>query len=95
MIQKHHCIPIESLPLFQNFQNPPPIPCVTYPHHVTSSPHARSVTVLFADVVGLTEFAQTVEPNQTFALLNELFSSFDAILKRCDAVLALLVWDYG
>ena len=59
------------------------------------SPAHCSVTVLFADVVGFTEFAQTVEPNQTFALLNELFSSFDAILKRCDGNLVIWAWLLG
>ena len=50
------------------------------PHLTSFLPCLCSVTVLFADVCGFTEFSQVVEPSETFALLNELFSGFDSIL---------------
>ncbi len=67
-------------------------PLLSSPHHPLISttpsppllappaPH-RSVTVLFADVCGFTEFAQRVAPHETFGMLNRLFYSFDDILK--------------
>ncbi|GAX79595.1 hypothetical protein CEUSTIGMA_g7036.t1 [Chlamydomonas eustigma] len=48
-----------------------------------------NVTILFADICGFTSFAQQVEPSQTFALLNSLFSSFDAVLKNFPEVYKL------
>ena len=55
---------------------------VWFTSHLTPTPTTlRSVTVLFADVCGFTEFSQVVEPSETLALLNELFSGFDSILK--------------
>jgi len=38
-----------------------------------------SVTVLFADLCGFTEFSQTVEPRQLVGLLDEIFSAFDQL----------------
>jgi class 3 adenylate cyclase len=37
------------------------------------------VTVLFADIVGFTEMASAVPPRRLVALLNEVFSRFDAL----------------
>jgi adenylate cyclase len=37
------------------------------------------VTVLFADIVGFTQFCVGVEPGQLVILLNEIFSDFDSI----------------
>lgn len=41
-----------------------------------------SVTVLFADIVGFTTFAGARSPEQVVAVLNELFSGFDALADR-------------
>jgi class 3 adenylate cyclase len=40
---------------------------------------APQVTVLFADIVDFTEYAERTPPEATVALLNELFSQFDAL----------------
>jgi len=40
------------------------------------------VTVLFADIVGFTERAAKVPPDELVALLNRVFSSFDALAHR-------------
>jgi guanylate cyclase len=42
----------------------------------------ESVTVLFADIVGFTEFADAREPREVVAVLNELFSRFDELADR-------------
>jgi len=42
----------------------------------------ESVSVMFADVVGFTPFAAGVEPRRMVALLNEVFSEFDALALR-------------
>jgi guanylate cyclase len=42
----------------------------------------RSVTVLFADIVGFTEFADAREPHEVVAVLNNLFSRFDGLADR-------------
>jgi class 3 adenylate cyclase len=39
----------------------------------------QEVTVLFADIVGFTEQARRIPPEVTVALLNDLFSQFDAL----------------
>jgi adenylate cyclase len=41
-----------------------------------------SVTVLFADLIGFTDFANNTDPESLVALLNELFSRFDRIADR-------------
>jgi class 3 adenylate cyclase/CheY-like chemotaxis protein len=41
-----------------------------------------SVTVLFADLIGFTDFANNTDPVSLVALLNELFSRFDRIAHR-------------
>jgi guanylate cyclase len=41
----------------------------------------ESVTVLFADLVGFTEHAATMAPQQLVALLDEIFSAFDRIVE--------------
>ncbi len=38
-----------------------------------------SVTVLFADLCGFTEFSETIEPRQLVGLLDEIFSAFDQL----------------
>lgn len=40
------------------------------------------VTVLFADIVGFTAFAQVHEPDEIVRLLNELFSDFDDLVSH-------------
>jgi guanylate cyclase len=42
----------------------------------------RSATVLFADIVGFTEFAEVREPHEVVAVLNDLFSRFDDLADR-------------
>lgn len=42
---------------------------------------AHSVTICFADVCGFTEFSRTMNPNDTFDMLNGLFASFESFLK--------------
>ena len=41
-----------------------------------------AATVMFADIVGFTRIASRLEPVQIFALLNRLFSAFDALAER-------------
>ncbi|MDF1563624.1 MAG: adenylate/guanylate cyclase domain-containing protein [Deltaproteobacteria bacterium] len=41
-----------------------------------------SVTVIFADLAGFTQAASSRRPGQVLALLNQLFSEFDAICQR-------------
>jgi guanylate cyclase len=43
----------------------------------------ESVTVLFADIVGFTQFADRREPHEVVAVLNDLFSRFDELADRC------------
>ncbi|KAL6758865.1 guanylate cyclase [Haematococcus lacustris] len=38
-----------------------------------------SVSVLFADIVGFSTVSQEVEPEQVFAMLNELYARYDSI----------------
>ena len=40
------------------------------------------VTVLFADIVGFTPYAERFPPDTSVQTLNELFSDFDALAKR-------------
>jgi adenylate cyclase len=40
------------------------------------------VTILFADLVNFTELSEQFSPNQLVTLLNEIFSSFDALSER-------------
>jgi class 3 adenylate cyclase len=40
------------------------------------------VTVLFADIVGFTPLSQTMTPHELVRLLNEIFSTFDAMAQR-------------
>jgi class 3 adenylate cyclase len=42
----------------------------------------EAVTVLFADIVGFTAFAQTQPPMEVVAVLNRLFSGFDELADR-------------
>ena len=41
-----------------------------------------AATVMFADIVGFTQIASRLGPVQIFALLNRLFSAFDALAER-------------
>ncbi|MCX7032627.1 MAG: adenylate/guanylate cyclase domain-containing protein [Arenimonas sp.] len=41
------------------------------------------VTVLFADLVGFTEFSSTVSPRTLVKVLNRVFSGFDEVAERC------------
>lgn len=41
-----------------------------------------NVTVLFADLIGFSDFAETVSADETVALLNELVSAFDEAAER-------------
>jgi adenylate cyclase len=40
------------------------------------------VTVMFADIVNFTRLAENMAPRQVFALLNRMFSEFDALAER-------------
>jgi adenylate cyclase len=40
------------------------------------------VTVMFADIVNFTRLAEDMDPRQVFALLNRMFSEFDALAER-------------
>jgi class 3 adenylate cyclase len=40
------------------------------------------VTVMFADIVNFTNIAEGMSPNQIFAMLNKVFSSFDALAEK-------------
>src|SRR5262249_39510833 len=40
------------------------------------------VTVMFADIVNFTTIAEGLSPNQIFAMLNKVFSSFDSLAER-------------
>jgi class 3 adenylate cyclase len=40
------------------------------------------VTVMFADIVNFTTIAEGMSPNQIFAMLNKVFSSFDALAEK-------------
>lgn len=41
-----------------------------------------NVTILFADIVGFTEFSKTIPPEKLVALLNEVFSKFDDLASK-------------
>jgi len=45
----------------------------------TIADHFAEATVLFADIVGFTQFADTMPPAELVALLNTIFSSFDQL----------------
>ena len=40
------------------------------------------VTVMFADIVNFTQIAEGMSPNQVFAMLNRIFSSFDELAEK-------------
>jgi adenylate cyclase len=44
--------------------------------------HYEQASVLFADVVDFTPFAEALTPQQTVAVLNELFTGFDRLAER-------------
>lgn len=39
-------------------------------------------TVMFADIVNFTQFAENMTPNQVFSMLNRIFSAFDDLSER-------------
>lgn len=41
-----------------------------------------NVTILFADIVGFTRYASTMGPNELVAMLDEIFSEFDALVDK-------------
>lgn len=41
--------------------------------------HLESVTIIFTDIVGFTNLASTMEPETLVAMLEELFTAFDAV----------------
>lgn len=41
-----------------------------------------NVTILFADIVGFTQYANTMNPNELVAMLDEIFSEFDALVDK-------------
>jgi class 3 adenylate cyclase len=44
----------------------------------------RDATVLFADLVGFTSMSEKMTPDETLALMDEVFSSFDALVEQFD-----------
>nr|UQK61949.1 soluble guanylate cyclase 4 [Choanoeca flexa] len=42
------------------------------------------VSILFSDIVGFTKISSSVPPNEVMAMLNELFSKFDALCEKYD-----------
>jgi class 3 adenylate cyclase len=44
--------------------------------------HCPEVTVLFSDVVDFTPFSERVQPQRVVAVLDDLFSAFDALAER-------------
>jgi adenylate cyclase len=44
--------------------------------------HFEAVTVPFADIVGFTELAASIEPDALVSLLNAIFSRFDQLAER-------------
>ncbi|MBI5705606.1 MAG: adenylate/guanylate cyclase domain-containing protein [Armatimonadetes bacterium] len=53
----------------------------------------ESATVLFADLVGFTPFAEKHSPNEVVGMLNDVFSRFDALVKESPAVKIKTVGD--
>jgi class 3 adenylate cyclase len=43
----------------------------------------EEATVMFADLVGFTPFAETLDPHELMLLLNSFFSRFDALAETC------------
>lgn len=41
-----------------------------------------NVTILFADIVGFTQYASKMEPNELVAMLDEIFSEFDTLVDK-------------
>lgn len=50
--------------------------------HESVAERYEAVTVLFADIVGFTAFAQDLEPGVVVDLLNQLFSRFDDVVEE-------------
>ncbi len=48
----------------------------------TEAQYFESASVLFADIVGFTQFAEQATPDELVAMLNEVFSEFDIISTR-------------
>lgn len=42
----------------------------------------ENVTILFADIVGFTQYASNMSPNELVAMLDEIFSEFDALADK-------------
>jgi class 3 adenylate cyclase/sensor domain CHASE-containing protein len=54
-------------------------------HTSTSVPqHFDEVTILFADIVGFTQLSSRLSPIRLVQLLNDIFSSFDALAEQFD-----------
>lgn len=52
------------------------------PSHIAE--HHDAATTLFADIVGFTRMASQMTPHEVVAMLNELFSMFDALVEKYD-----------
>jgi len=46
--------------------------------------HFPSVAILFADIVGFTKLSATMKPTELVGMLNEVFSTFDALVEKYD-----------
>lgn len=72
---------------------PPTIADELSKHPGTLARFHESATVMFADIVGFTPFAESHSPNEVVGMLNDLFSRFDALIKDTAVVKLKTVGD--
>ena len=61
---------------------PEPIAAQLRNSHQSVADSFDNVTVLFADIVGFTEYASKMSANEVVAMLDEIFSEFDALVDK-------------